>query len=536
VLALEQYYEASRDPAAITCIFRYLAEARRRMLSTAPLAGWSTSRAQDLIWSLQWLMDQMDTLQGVPPGFGEAFLLDMMDVVRGQAMASPGDWTHGAGDWKTFFDVAGQMPEGPACVNGSRCGPFTHGVNVAQAIKESAVWWRRSGDPTDILSAHVRMQRLDAFHGVPSGVFQADEQLAGRVPSHGTETCAVTESVVSYNVVGDITGDAVFLERAERIAFNALPAATTKDQWERVYLQSSNQFTAGHQDPWPWWTDKADAGTYSLAGNGECCTANMHAGWPKHAQRALGVPSQGGGIAILQWLPLAASTPEGHAVRIVTDFPFGDTVNVTVTPAAAAAAPVPVLLRIPSWAARGSVSVNGGPPVSLAASNGTFLALTAAPGAPTSYALDFQPSIRLEPYDNGAVAVVRGALVYSVWVGQVIAVTSTYPFNAKDLSINATQPWNVALIVPDASNPGASLSFSRLGAPSSVPFNSTAVPVSITGMGRVVPGWGAANNAPAAPPASPACAAPSADCGQPIPVTLVPMGSTHVRMTVIPLA
>lgn len=69
VLALEQYYEASRDPAAVTCIFRYLAEARRRMLSTAPLAGWSTSRAQDLIWSLQWLMDQLDTLQGVPPGY-----------------------------------------------------------------------------------------------------------------------------------------------------------------------------------------------------------------------------------------------------------------------------------------------------------------------------------------------------------------------------------------------------------------------------------------------------------------------------------
>jgi hypothetical protein len=132
--------------------------------------------------------------------------------------------------------------------------------------------------------------------------------------------------------------------------------------------------------------------------------------------------------------------------------------------------------------------------------------------------------------------VVRGALVYSLWVGQVISVTNTYKFNAKDLSINATQPWNVALIVPNASNPEASLTFSRLGAPSSVPFNSTAVPVLITGMGRVVPGWGAANNAPAAPPASPACAAPSADCGQPIPVTLVPMGSTHVRMTVIPVA
>jgi hypothetical protein len=68
-----------------------------------------------------------------------------------------------------------------------------------------------------------------------------------------------------------------------------------------------------------------------------------------------------------------------------------------------------------------------------------------------------------------------------------------------------------------------------------VPFNSTNVPVMITGSAKVVAGWGTAKNAPEGPPDSPACAAPGA-CGEEIPVVLVPFGSTHVRMAVLPTA
>lgn len=475
---------------------------------------------------LQWLMDNLNTLKGVPPGYNEAFLLDMMDITHAQML------TNGA-DWKSYFDVKGEMPEGPACTGGQRCDMLTHGVNIAEAIKSEAVWYRRSADLTDVASTYIRMEKLDAYHGVPSGMFQADEHLAGKIPSHGTETCAVVEAVVSYAVSAAIIGDPVLFERAERIAYNALPAATTKDQWERVYLQSSNQFVAAHQDPFPWYTDGADSSQFGLEGNYGCCTANMHAGWPKFAQRALGVPASGG-VAVLQWMPATATTPNA-SVTIVTDFPFGDTAVVTVTPIAGATAAVPVQLRIPSWAAAGTIAINGGAAQPLAGSNGTFLALSAVPGKSTTYSLDFAPAIRLENYANGSVAVVRGALLYSLWIGQTITVVGTHPYQSRDLSINASSPWNVALSIADFNNPAGSLTFTRVGAPSPVPFNSTNVPVTITGMGRVVSGWGTERGAPAAPPISPACAAPGA-CDDAVPITLVPFGSTHVRVAVLPVA
>ena len=259
----------------------------------------------------------------------------------------------------------------------------------------------------------------------------------------------------------------------------------------------------------------------------------MHAGWPKFAQRAVGVPVNGG-VAVLQWVPVTATTPNA-TVTIVTDFPFGDTAAVTVQPAAGATAAVPVLLRIPSWAAAGTVAVNGGSPQPLAGFNGTFLAMSAVPGKSTTFSLDFAPAIRLESYANGSVAVLRGALLYSLWIGQTITVVGTHPFQSRDLSINATSAWNVALAIADLNNPSGSLTFTRLGAPSAVPFNSTAVPVTITGMGRIVSGWGTDRGAPAAPPISPACAAPGA-CADAVPITLVPFGSTHVRVAVLPVA
>ena len=56
--------------------------------------------------------------------------------------------------------------------------------------------------------------------GVPTGIFQADEHLAGTMPSHGTETCTVVEASWSLNVVFSVQGDASFADRAERITYN----------------------------------------------------------------------------------------------------------------------------------------------------------------------------------------------------------------------------------------------------------------------------------------------------------------------------
>jgi hypothetical protein len=257
----------------------------------------------------------------------------------------------------------------------------------------------------------------------------------------------------------------------------------------------------------------------------------MHAGWPKFTARAIGWTNTS--ITVNMWAPLKAITPLG-SIEVVTDYPFGDTATVTVTPNPSTS-PANLLLRIPSWASQATLSIDGGADTPLVGSNGTFFPTrTRADGLSSTFVIKFNPQIRLEAW-GGGMAVVRGALVYGAWIGQIITVVGTHPYDSKDLDITSTTPWNLALVIDDLANPSGSLAFTQASTPTSVPFNSTAVPVMITGKAKVVSGWVADKNAPSALPASPACVSPGA-CSDTISVVLVPFGSTHVRMAVLPIA
>lgn len=224
--AMTQWVEGHpRDaPKYIPAICRYVVEARRRMLAGPyQLNDWSAARVQDYIITLWGLIDHFAELQAaglVPPGVTEATLYHAAYVAHAQGIGN-------GAIWEDYFDGP-LFPEGPVLTN---FGMLDHGVNVAQAIKSAGVWWRALPNASLTQSSYTRMARLDAFHGSPTGVVQADEHLAGPEPQHGTELCGVVEAMYSYEWLGAIYGDPAFFERAELIAYNALPGTMTKDVW-----------------------------------------------------------------------------------------------------------------------------------------------------------------------------------------------------------------------------------------------------------------------------------------------------------------
>ena len=66
-----------------------------------------------------------------------------------------------------------------------------------------------------------------------------------RSPSRGIELCGVVEAMYSYEIMYATHGELAFAERAERIAYNALPATwaspTGGDMWAHQYLQATNR-------------------------------------------------------------------------------------------------------------------------------------------------------------------------------------------------------------------------------------------------------------------------------------------------------
>ena len=340
--------------------------------------------------------------------------------------------------------------------------------------------------------------------------------------------------------VHEFQGDAFFADREERVAYNALPGALTKDLWARVYLQQANEVTAELLNPHVWVTDGDDALIYSLNDNYDCCTANYNQGWPRHIQHMLHATPDGG-VAVSVLGPVSASLPNGAAIAVTGDYPFDDDVTVTLSGLPAGPVVMPLYIRIPAWATAATLAVNGGAPVAVGAHNGTMVAvdLGSAQGPSVSVVLATNPAIRVEAYYAGALSVYRGAFLYALALGENMTVTHNYTGGARDYVItqpaNTTVPWNAALVGADPDAIAAAMTFERSGPPGPVPFEAGQSPVRITATVRTLNTWPIVDGSAGAPPQSPfGCSSAPDACSSTYTATLVPFGSTHLRMASLP--
>jgi len=162
----------------------------------------------------------------------------------------------------------------------------THIVNIAMMLKYEAVSFDLLGLEYEN-HAETLYQLLREYHGAAVGIFTGDECLSGLSPIQGTELCAVVEQMYSYEQLFERTGNPVWLERLEKLAFNALPATMSDDMWAHQYVQMSNQISC---EKFPgrslFRTNGPEAHLFGLEPNYGCCTANMGQGWPKFALSA----------------------------------------------------------------------------------------------------------------------------------------------------------------------------------------------------------------------------------------------------------
>merc|ERR1719454_1069193 len=138
-----------------------------------------------------------------------------------------------------------------------------HGVDIGEAMKTGALYWRMTKDSRDFNNPSVALAWADRLLHMSDGMYVADEVVPpANSPSRGTETCSVVETMYSMRVAYEISGNVTFMDRLERLAFNSLPAALWPDVTANVYHHCSNQLNA-----------EGNPYGYDLY---FCCTANMH--------------------------------------------------------------------------------------------------------------------------------------------------------------------------------------------------------------------------------------------------------------------
>ncbi|WP_086872434.1 beta-L-arabinofuranosidase domain-containing protein, partial [Streptomyces viridochromogenes] len=489
--ALRSYEEYTGDRRVVPFLVRFL----RFMNAQGP-------GAFDRSWvSYRW-GDGLDVAVWLHRRTGEEFLLDLAAKMH----------THGA-DW-------------------TGATPSRHNVNIAQGFREPAQYAQLTGS-AELTRATYRAYDtvMDEYGRFPGGGLAGDENYRPGFtdPRQGFETCGIVEFMASHELLTRITGDPVWADRCEELAFNMLPASLDPEGRAVHYITSANSVDLDDRGKTQGQFQNGFAMQAFQAGVDQyrCCPHNYGMGWPYFTEELwLGTPD--GGLAAAMYAPSSVRTQVAGGTTVTvaeaTDYPFGDTVTFTVsTPR-----PVrfPLVLRVPGWCDGPELRVNG---AVFAASDGPSWARverTWRDGDTVRVRFHQQARLRTWEGQHGAVSVERGPLTYSLAIGERyerVGGTDTFPAHA----VHATTPWNYGLV------PDTPLTVSRTGSGvPAQPFTPQATPLRITAQARRVPEWIADDEHVVAPLQD----GPARSTAAVETVTLIPSGAARLRITSFPTA
>ncbi|MFB9275408.1 beta-L-arabinofuranosidase domain-containing protein [Cohnella cellulosilytica] len=489
---MTQYEEATGDERVVpflTSYFRYV----RSRIEGQPLRGWAEARGMELLLSIQWLYRKT----------GNEDLKELAGIVAAQTTG----WTDVFHDFPFWRKV-------------ERWDWKTHVVNVAMGIKAPGALYELTGDSREREAVHRGIDSLMTYHGQAHGMFSGDEWLSGTHPSQGVELCAVVEYMFSMEQLTRVFGEGRFGDILEKVAFNALPAAISKDWTSHQYDQQVNQIVCNvaPRD----WSNGDDANLFGLEPHFGCCTANMHQGWPKLVSH-LWMQDGEGGLAAVSYAPCTVTAPVGEGgqalakLRVSGNYPFRETVDIELTldrPAEFA-----IALRVPEWCEGPVVKLNG-EEAELSIERG-YANLRREWSDGDRLTLLLPMKTKTVTRNLLAVSVERGPLVYALPIRENWQLLQRRE-KFHDWEVYPGSPWKYGL-------PADNEYEAVLSDVAYQPFDASNSPVRLKTKGRLVRDWRMEGNNAGTPPMHPNTEGqPTAD------LELVPYGGAKLRIGEFP--
>jgi hypothetical protein len=526
---LLQYFEVTGDTLALDVIIKYF----KYLHDTPPDwpdDAWRGARAMENAVTGYWLYRRMK----------EPWILETIKSIYNNSL----DWTdyYERFPWDSAALADKKIPK-----NYDSIGMTAHVVNNGMAIKYPGLWYQQSMDERFRKAVFAGIEKYDLYHGQAGGRFSGDEHLSGNTPDRGTELCSVVEYMFSLENLFEIFGDNSLADRIEYLAFNAMPGTTTPDMWAHQYDQQSNQVLVSSIER-AWSSNGKNSNIYGLMPTYGCCLANMHQGWPKFVQY-LWMATNDNGLAAAIYSPsrVKAKVGKGTEVTIIedTDYPFRGNIKLTInTPETVS---FPLYLRVPGWADSLTISYRD---EKVSGSAGSTVKLNEKWVDGEQIFIDIPMKINLERRYNNSRSILRGPLYFSLRIAKEYKSTKLNYDNFSykgsiDWEIYPLSKWNYGLLIDENNmergfkvkeNPVEKYPFADKGDMIWSDDSSGYIkwtmepPVVITARGINIPGWTLVNNSADLPPLSPV--KPE---GDPEMITLVPYGSTRLRITEFPL-
>ncbi len=147
---------------------------------------------------------------------------------------------------------------------------------------------------------------MGSYGQFPGGGFAGDENARAGFgdPRQGFETCGIVEFMASHQLLGRITGDPVWADRCEDLAFNSLPAALDPDGKGVHYITSANSVDLDNTPKTQGQFQNGFAMQAYMPGVDQyrCCPHNYGMGWPYFTEE-LWLATPDNGLAAAMYAP-----------------------------------------------------------------------------------------------------------------------------------------------------------------------------------------------------------------------------------------
>jgi hypothetical protein len=510
---LQSYYEYSNDQRVLTFMSKYfkwqMTVPDQKLLKTY----WENSRGGDNLYSIYWLYNHV----------GEKWLLELADKIH-----------RNTADWAQSNNL-----------------PNWHNVNIAQCFREPATYFMQSKDSAGLFATYNDFYLIRKVYGqVPGGMFGADENARDGYddPRQAVETCGMVEQMVSDEILAGITGDPMWADHCENVAFNTYPAAVMPDFKGLRYLTSPNMVVSDNKDHAP---GIDNAGPYLMMNpfSSRCCQHNHAMGWPYYAEHLWMATPDNGVVAMLYNssevdVKVGDGKNENVHLKQTTHYPFDQMIKIEVNTNKEVR--FPLYLRIPSWCSNAKIILNGNPqPVSL--DSGSYARIDRLWSQGDVIQLSLPMTLKKDTWaqNKSSVSINYGPLTFSLKIGESYQKVES-KMSAQEGSkwqenvdqskwpsynLYPSSLWNYGLLIEDSPLEEQFEIIKRQWPANDFPFTQETVPFSLKAKGKLIPEWMLDKNGLCdVLPQSPVKTATMVD-----EIELIPMGAARLRISSFPV-
>ena len=510
---MQSYYEYSNDARVIPFMTKYFKWQTSVPDSQLLKLYWENSRGGDNLYSIYWLYDRT----------GEKWLLDLANKIH-----------RNTANWSQKDNL-----------------PNWHNVNIAQSFREPATYYMQAKDTGFLHATYNDFYLIRSLYGqVPGGMFGADEDARKGFsdPRQAVETCGMVEQMSSDEILTSITGDPMWADNCENVAFNTYPAAVMRDFKGLRYLTAPNMVISDSKNHSP---GIENEGPFLMMNpfSSRCCQHNHSQGWPYYAEHLWMATPDNGLAAILynsSEVTAKVGNRTGYTIRLqqITNYPFDEHIKIKVN----TALPVsfPLYLRVPGWCTKASVAING-KAVNIHATASSYIRLENRwkQGDIIELMLPMKLAIQKWATNKNSVSVNYGPLTFSLKIDESYQLMdskqsaigdSKWQANADQskwpsYEIYPASMWNYGLALNDKPAEDQFEIIKKAWPQNNFPFTQKDVPVLLKAKGKIIPSWtldkyGLCETLPQSPV--------HVDTKEKT-IELIPMGAARLRISAFPV-